>query len=93
MTQENFIELNEQGYTIVRNLVDKDWLNLLREAVDKAFIEHRKTQLNNNNDIKTEGVALHALLSNSVFISFLEDLQNKGFFNFLSESFFKSKYY
>ncbi len=63
MTQENFIELNEQGYTIVRNLVDKDWLNLLKKSVDEAFIEHRKTQLNNSNDIKTEGVALHVLLS------------------------------
>jgi ectoine hydroxylase-related dioxygenase (phytanoyl-CoA dioxygenase family) len=90
MTQENFIELNKQGYTIVRNLVDQDWLNLLKNSVDEAFIEHRKTQLNNGNDIKTEGVALHVLLSNPVFIDFLEDLQNKGFFNFLSESFFKS---
>jgi ectoine hydroxylase-related dioxygenase (phytanoyl-CoA dioxygenase family) len=91
MTQDNFIELNKQGYTIIRNLVDENWLNTLREAIDKAFIEHRTTQLNNNNDIKTDGVALHALLSNSIFISFLENLQNKGFFNFLSESFFKSK--
>lgn len=91
MTQENYIELSKQGYTIVRNLVDQDWLNILREAVDKAFIEHRKTQLNNNNDIKTDGVALHVLLSNPIFITFLEDLQDKGFFNFLSESFFKSK--
>ena len=89
MTQDNFIELNKQGYTIIRNLVDENWLNTLREAIDKAFIEHRTTQLNNNNDIKTDGVALHALLSNPIFISFLENLQNKGFFNFLSESFFK----
>ena len=90
MTQDNFIELNKQGYTIIRNLVDENWLNTLRETIDKAFIEHRTTQLNNNNDIKTNGVALHALLSNPIFISFLENLQNKGFFNFLSESFFKS---
>jgi len=90
MTQDNFIELNKQGYTIIRNLVDENWLNTLREAIDKAFVEHRTTQLNNNNDIKTDGVALHALLSNPIFISFLESLQNKGFFNFLSESFFKS---
>jgi ectoine hydroxylase-related dioxygenase (phytanoyl-CoA dioxygenase family) len=90
MTQDNFIELNKQGYTIIRNLVDENWLNTLREAIDKAFVEHRTTQLNNNNDIKTDGVALHALLSNPIFISFLESLQNKGFFNFLSKSFFKS---
>jgi ectoine hydroxylase-related dioxygenase (phytanoyl-CoA dioxygenase family) len=90
MMQENCIELNKQGYTIIQNLVDENWLDVLRKAIDEAFIEHRKTQLINNNDIKTEGVALHALLSNTIFISFLEDLQNKGFFNFLSECFFKS---
>jgi hypothetical protein len=46
MKKENFIELNEQGYTIVRNLVNQNWLNyLLREAIDKAFIKHRETQL------------------------------------------------
>jgi ectoine hydroxylase-related dioxygenase (phytanoyl-CoA dioxygenase family) len=90
MTQDNFTELNKQGYTIIRNLVDENWLNILREAIDKSFIEHRTTQLNNNNDIKTDGVALHVLLSNPIFINFLEDLQSKGFFNFLSESFFKS---
>jgi hypothetical protein len=45
MKKENFIELKEQGYTIVRNLVNENWLDLLREAIDKAFIEHRETQL------------------------------------------------
>lgn len=91
MKEENFIELNKQGYTIIRNLVDESWLNTLGKAMDEAFIQHRKTQLNNNNDIKTGGVALHTLLSNPIFITFLEDLQNKGFFSFLSKSFFKSK--
>ena len=91
MKKENIIELKEQGYTIIRNLVDENWLDLLRDALDKAFIEHRKTQLNNHNDIQTNGVALHALLSNPIFINFLEDIQNKKFFEFLSESFFNGK--
>lgn len=38
MKKENIIELKEQGYTIIRNLVDKNWLDLLRDALDKAFI-------------------------------------------------------
>jgi ectoine hydroxylase-related dioxygenase (phytanoyl-CoA dioxygenase family) len=91
MRIENVIELEKQGYTIIRNLVDEDWLDLLKDALDKAFIEHRETQLNNNNDIQTNGVALHVLLSNPIFINFLEELQNKKFFTFLSESFFNSK--
>ena len=91
MKTENIIELKEQGYTIIRNLIDDNWLDLLRDGLDNAFIEHRQTQLNNGNDIHTDGVALHVLLSNPIFISFLEKLQKTGFFNFLSESFFGSK--
>jgi ectoine hydroxylase-related dioxygenase (phytanoyl-CoA dioxygenase family) len=91
MKTENIIELKEQGYTIIRNLVEESWLDLLKDALDNAFVEHRETQLNNNNDIQTNGVALHVLLSNPIFINFLEDLQNKKFFEFLSESFFNSK--
>ena len=91
MKVENIIELKEQGYTIIRNLIEEDLLDLLRNALDKAFIEHRQTQLNNNNDIKTNGVALHVLLSNPIFIGFLEELEKKNFFTFLSETFFNSK--
>jgi ectoine hydroxylase-related dioxygenase (phytanoyl-CoA dioxygenase family) len=91
MKTENIIELKERGYTIIRNLVEESWLDLLRDALDKSFIEHREIQLNNRNDIQTNGVALHTLLSNPIFINFLQDLQNKKFFEFLSESFFNSK--
>jgi hypothetical protein len=71
MKTENIIELNRQGYTIIRNLVNDNWLDLLRNSMDDAFVEHRETQINNNNDIQTNGVALHALLSNPNFIEFL----------------------
>ena len=91
MKKENIIELKEQGYTIVRNLVNENLLDLLRDALDKSFIEHREIQLNNHNDIQTNGVALHVLLSNPIFINFLEEIQNKKFFEFLSESFFNGK--
>ena len=74
MTSQNSKELKEQGYTIIRNIVNKDWINILENAVDKAFIEHRRTQIENNNDIQTDGVALHVLLSDPIFIQFLEYL-------------------
>lgn len=91
MNVENIIELKEQGYTIIKNLIQDEWLDILRNALDIAFTEHRNIQLNNNNDIQTNGVALHVLLSNPVFIDFLEELYNKKFFKFLSDNFFNSK--
>jgi ectoine hydroxylase-related dioxygenase (phytanoyl-CoA dioxygenase family) len=91
MKTENIIELKEQGYTIIRNLVNENWLNLVRHGLDKAFLDHKQTQVKNGNDTQTDGVALHVLLSDPLFITFLKELQNKKFFTFLSESFFKSK--
>lgn len=90
MNYENFIELKKQGYTIIPGLVCEKWVNLLRISVDKAFIDHRITQLKNSNDIKTDGVALHVLLSDPIFIDFLEELRTRGFFEFLSNYFFRS---
>ena len=91
MIQENYSELKELGYTIVRNLINNNWLDTLKISLDDAFLEHRQTQLKNNNDIQTEGVALHVLLSNPIFIEFLKYLQEKNLFKFLQENFFGSK--
>jgi ectoine hydroxylase-related dioxygenase (phytanoyl-CoA dioxygenase family) len=91
MTPQNIKELKEKGYTIIRNVVNEEWVNILKDAIDKAFIEHRYTQIKNNNDIHTDGVALHVLLSNPIFIEFLEYLQSVGFFKNLQDNYFKSK--
>lgn len=90
MTIQQTIELKEQGYTIVKNQIDEAWLKLLTQAVDNAFAEHRNIQLKNNNDIVTEGVALHVLLSNPTFIDFLYTLLNNGFIKSLQDNFFHS---
>ena len=70
MKTENIFELKNQGYTIIRNLIDDNWLDKLRVALDESFIKHRQTQVANNNDIQTDGVALHVLLSDPLFIEF-----------------------
>ena len=91
MTPQNSKELKEKGYTIIRNVVDEEWINVLKDVIDKAFIKHRNIQIKNNNDIHTDGVALHVLLSNPVFIQFLEYLQKLGFFESLQQNYFNSK--
>jgi ectoine hydroxylase-related dioxygenase (phytanoyl-CoA dioxygenase family) len=91
MTKEQSQELKEQGYTIIRNQIDERWLNLLSDEMDKAFLEHRSIQLNNNNDINSGGVALHVLLSNPIFIEFLQTLIENQFIQSLQDNFFHSK--
>jgi ectoine hydroxylase-related dioxygenase (phytanoyl-CoA dioxygenase family) len=91
MTQNEILELKNEGYTILRNKISSDWLDKLSTAIDKSFIEHRKIQIKNNNDIKTEGVALHAILNDSIFLDFLKYLQDIGFIKELQDNFFESK--
>jgi ectoine hydroxylase-related dioxygenase (phytanoyl-CoA dioxygenase family) len=90
MNYNEVTELNEYGYTVLRNKISDQWLIKLSDAIDHSFIKHRKIQILNNNDIKTDGVALHALLTDTIFIDFLKYLQNIGFIQELKESFFKS---
>jgi ectoine hydroxylase-related dioxygenase (phytanoyl-CoA dioxygenase family) len=55
-----------------------------------AFDQHRRIQIENNNDIITDGVALHALLSSNIFIEFLYVLLESGFVQGLRDNFFHS---
>lgn len=91
MTQNENYELKTKGYTILRNKVSSDWLDKLSTAIDRSFVEHRKIQIENNNDIKTEGVALHVMLNDFIFVEFLKHLQNIGFIQELQDNFFESK--
>lgn len=91
MTQNEILELKNEGYAILRNKVSLDWLDKLSAAIDKSFVKHRKIQIENNNDIKTEGVALHAVLNDSIFLDFLKYLQDIGFIKELQDNFFESK--
>jgi ectoine hydroxylase-related dioxygenase (phytanoyl-CoA dioxygenase family) len=91
MTQNEQYELKTKVYIILRNKISSDLLDKLSVSIDKSFIEHRKIQIENNNDIQTEGVALHVILNDSIFIDFLNHLQNIGFIQELQDNFFESK--
>lgn len=87
----NFEELNNNGFTIVRNVIDNEWIDKLKNSVDISFQYHKNYQLKNGSDIITDGVALHTLLSSDFFLEFIEHLINIGFVNQLENNFFKSK--
>jgi ectoine hydroxylase-related dioxygenase (phytanoyl-CoA dioxygenase family) len=88
MNKQEVLDLKEKGYVILKNKVSQKWIDVLSKAVDNAFTEHREVQLRNNNDVKTNGVALHVLLSNSVFIDFLNYLISIGLINDLKKNYF-----
>jgi len=91
MTNQEIESLKNKGYVILRNRISNEWLDALSNAIDDAFITHRETQIKNGNDITTGGVALHVLLSNPIFIDFLDHLIKIGFIKDLQENYFNSK--
>lgn len=91
MTNEESLKLKNNGYVILRNRIPKEWLNILSKSIDKSFYQHKEIQLKNNNDIKTDGVALHVLLSNPIFLNFLKYLQQIEFIKELQDEYFHSK--
>jgi hypothetical protein len=90
MTSIESLDLKTKGYTILRNRVPKKWLDTLSNAIDNSFIQHRNIQLSNNNEINSDGVALHAILDSKIFIEFLQVLLDNGFIDSLQNNFFKS---
>ena len=90
MIKKEIIELKDKGYTILQNIASENWIKKLSQGVDNAFMEHRKTQLKNNNDITTGGVALHALLSDNIFIDFLDFLIKTNIIKDLENHYFES---
>ena len=90
MNITEYKELRSDGFTILRNRVPSDWLDKLSDATDQAFIEHQNTQKENKNEIQSYGVALHVLVSNPIFIDFLEFLQKEEFFEELKDNYFHS---
>ena len=85
MTATEIQKLKNDGYVILKDRLSDELLIKLNTAVDNAFIEHKKIQIENNSDIKTDGVALHALLSDNTFIDLLQILIDTGFIHELQD--------
>jgi ectoine hydroxylase-related dioxygenase (phytanoyl-CoA dioxygenase family) len=88
MNTNIFNDLKEKGYLVIPNLINEQWVELLSLSVNKSFEKHREIQKQNNNDITTDGVALHVLLNDNVFINFLQHLIDIGFIENVKNNFF-----
>jgi ectoine hydroxylase-related dioxygenase (phytanoyl-CoA dioxygenase family) len=84
--------LNENGYIIFRNVLGNDWISKLRDAATNSFKIHRDIQLSNKNDILTDGVALHVILNNDLFIQLLDYFITSELFKYIREDYFKSNF-
>jgi ectoine hydroxylase-related dioxygenase (phytanoyl-CoA dioxygenase family) len=85
-------QLEDVGYYIYRNKVGDSWLKTLRASVGKAFSEHKRIQENNNSEVTSGGVALHAIVTVPELVDFLGELKNLGILKDIEENYFESKF-
>lgn len=85
-------ELQETGICFLRKAIDDDLIEGLRNAVSISFAKHRNIQLELNNEISSEGVALNVLKDDIAYFRLLEKLIESGVIKDLELNFFKSKF-
>lgn len=88
MKGENSQELKSKGYVILKDRVSSEWIDKLCNAVDNSFDKHKNIQQAHNNEIKGDGVALHVLLNDNIFIEFIQHLIDTGFIKDLKKYYF-----
>jgi ectoine hydroxylase-related dioxygenase (phytanoyl-CoA dioxygenase family) len=90
MNKEHINQLKSEGYFIIKNAIPSEWVGTLSKAMYTAFERHRKVQKKYNNDITTDGVALHVLISDDVFIQLVYYICESGIIEDLQTNFFGS---
>ena len=85
----NYKELNENGFTILREWVTKPWLNNIQNILPLIFNQHRIIREQNNNGIISNGVAMNALVSDDLFVNFLETMIERGLIDDIQNHYFK----
>jgi ectoine hydroxylase-related dioxygenase (phytanoyl-CoA dioxygenase family) len=85
-------ELKETGICFLRNQIDDELIENLRNAVDTSFVKHRNIQVSLNNEINSEGVALNVLNDDFAYIKLLGKLLELGIIKDIENNFFKSKF-
>lgn len=78
MTQQEILQLKNQGYTVLRNQTSKEWIEKLSITLNKVFTKY------------SDGVALHVLLEDNIFIEYTDYLLKTKLINNLKNNYFKA---
>jgi len=92
MENKDIQELHEKGFCILENKINDNWIQKLKESLDKSFEIHKQVQIKHNSEIDSEGVALNVLADDDTYIKFLSELIRVGLLNDLKDHFFKSNF-
>ena len=88
MDKKDIFNLDEKGYTILKNWASNEWINKFKEILPGLFKEHSEIRKENNNGIISNGVAMNVLASDDLFIEFLQEMLDKGLIKDIEENYF-----
>ena len=62
--------LSRNGYCKLENSISLDWIERLNKSLPEIFEKHENIRRANNNPIVSNGLAMNALIGNSIFLIF-----------------------
>jgi len=84
----NFIELKDNGYTIIPSFFDKDYMNTVSNSIDQSYELCRKIQIENGIDSGTDGTVHHLLGSDdSIYLEILKKISHSSIYEFIKKYF------
>jgi ectoine hydroxylase-related dioxygenase (phytanoyl-CoA dioxygenase family) len=88
--EEIYKELEETGISFIRDQINQNLINKLKESLDLSLKKHRDIQIKNNSDVECEGVALNLIGDDVIYLNLLEELIKLGIIGDIKKYFFKS---
>ncbi len=84
----NFIDLKENGYTVIPAFFDEDYMDKVSNSIDKSYELCRKIQIKNGIDAETNGTVHHLLaIEDSIYLDILEKISKSAVYEFIKKYF------
>ena len=84
----NFIELKENGYTIIPSFFDKNYMNTVSNSIDQSYELCRNIQIENGIDAVTDGTVHHLLATGDrIYLEILKKISHSYMYEFIKEYF------
>jgi ectoine hydroxylase-related dioxygenase (phytanoyl-CoA dioxygenase family) len=84
-------DLEKIGYSKFENVIDEKWILKINNSLPHIFEKHEKLRRLNNNPISSNGLAMNALVGNSVLFEFLQYLIDSKIIEWIEKNFFNQR--
>jgi ectoine hydroxylase-related dioxygenase (phytanoyl-CoA dioxygenase family) len=83
--------LLRNGYCKLEDSISLYWIERLNKSLPEIFEKHENIRRANNNPIMSKGLAMNALIGNSIFFEFLQHLIDLKIIQWIEEVYFQNR--